>query len=101
MQQYESNLPANTTTVAVGNYHTIILTDMARMVASPAEVAALQAKLATFAARPEVAGVVVDVDSDARVAAADGQADVQPGVPEREKPGGERDQEYCRPGREE
>ena len=75
------NLPANTTTVAVGNYHTIILTDMARMVASPAEVAALQAKLATFAARPEVAGVVVDVDSDARVAAANSQADTRPECP--------------------
>jgi uncharacterized repeat protein (TIGR01451 family) len=62
-------------TPTAGNYRTIILTDLNRMTATAAERTALQARLADLAARPEVAGVVVDVGADARVAAANVQAD--------------------------
>ncbi len=66
--------PSNTT-VTAGNYQTIILTDLGRMEGTPDEKAALQARLVAFAARPEVAGVVVNVGADARVVAANTQAD--------------------------
>jgi len=62
-------------TAPAGNFRTIILTDLARMGGTLEEIAALQARLTTFAARPEVAGAVVDVGADARVAAANAQAD--------------------------
>jgi CSLREA domain-containing protein len=64
-----------------GNYQTIILTDMNRMAGTADEKATLATRLATFAARPEIAGVIVDVGVDARVAAANAQADAHPGCP--------------------
>src|SRR5919202_3569235 len=67
-------LPSPSLAAAAGGYQTIILTNPGRLAGSDAEKSALQAKLATFAARPEVKGVVVDVSADARVAAADAQA---------------------------
>jgi CSLREA domain-containing protein len=70
-----ASLPATSLTANGGNYQTIILTDLARMEGTAAEKATLQARLATFAARPDVAGVVVNVGADARVAAANAQAD--------------------------
>jgi CSLREA domain-containing protein len=72
---------AGTITPVGDNYKTIILTDLARMAGTPEEKATLEARLATFAAQPEVAGVVVDVGVDARVAAANAQADDQPACP--------------------
>ncbi|MEK7787717.1 MAG: hypothetical protein AAB658_20120, partial [Chloroflexota bacterium] len=76
---------APTLTAVAGNYKTIILTDLTRMAAHMAgtvdEKNALQAKLVALAARPEVAGVIVDVSADARVAAANGQANAHPECP--------------------
>ena len=71
------NLPATS-----GNYHTIILVDPTRMTGSPAAINAMLAKLAQLAARPEVQGVVVNVSQDARVAAANLQADQKVNCPE-------------------
>ncbi|HMO60373.1 MAG TPA: hypothetical protein PKC19_23720, partial [Roseiflexaceae bacterium] len=64
-----------------GDYRTIILTDMARMVGSAAEKAALNNSLAQLAARSEVAGVVVDVGSDIRIIDARGEADANTSCP--------------------
>ncbi len=57
---------AGSPTATAGGYQTIILTDTSRMPASvtgnsAAQVAAMLANLQTFAARPEVDGVVVDI----------------------------------------
>ena len=76
-----SNLPATSLSATAGGYKTIILTDMARLGGTLDQLAALQQRLAALAARPEVAGVVVDVDSDARVSAANLQADSHPACP--------------------
>jgi CSLREA domain-containing protein len=76
-----ANFPASNTTVAAGNYKTIILTDMARLTATSTDVATIQSELATFAARPEVSGVIVDVNNDAAVSAANTQADANPACP--------------------
>ena len=64
-----------------GNYRTIVLMDTQRMTGTAAEKNTLQARLATFIARPEVSGVVVDVSADSRVAAANVQADTYPACP--------------------
>jgi hypothetical protein len=66
---------ASTTIATGGNRKTIILTDLARMAGSAPEKALLGQRLAAFAARPEVLGVVVDVGADARVAQLNTQAD--------------------------
>ncbi len=76
-----SDLPASNTTAADGDFKTIILTDLARMAGTTSEKSAVQAQLATLAARSEVAGVVVNVGADARVAAANAQADDHPACP--------------------
>jgi len=62
-------------TATAGDYKTIILADMGRMAGSDAEKAALGIKLAEFAARPEVNGIVVDVSADDQVVDANTQAD--------------------------
>ncbi len=67
--------------LAPGSYKTIILTDLGRVAGSSAELGTLQARLATFAERPEVMGVVVDVGADVRVIAANAQADANPSCP--------------------
>ena len=59
---------------------TVILTDLARMPGTAGEKSTLQAKLATLAARPDVAAVVVDVGSP-RVASLNVQADANPACP--------------------
>jgi len=64
---------------SAGDYKTIILADLGRM--APADTTDLEARLAALAARPEVAGVLVDVGTDARVAAANAQADAYPTCP--------------------
>ncbi len=64
-----------THSATAGGYKTIILTDSSRLVGTPAEVSDLQTHLNSFAARSEVAGVIVDLGSDARVKAANAQAD--------------------------
>ncbi|MCA9900697.1 MAG: CSLREA domain-containing protein [Ardenticatenaceae bacterium] len=71
-------LPATTHTAVANNYNTIILVDNGRLAG---DLTTLQARLATFAARPEVNGVIVNVGSDARVAAANAQADIYTGCP--------------------
>lgn len=62
----------------------VILTDSARIAGTAAEKAAALTSLTTLAARPEVAGVVVDLSSPAygRVAQANAQADNLPGCPQ-------------------
>jgi CSLREA domain-containing protein len=76
---------APTLAATAGGYRTLILTNMARMrttasgAAGEAEVAALNAQLATLAARTD--GVIVDVGADARVQAAQSQADALPACP--------------------
>lgn len=62
-------------------YKTIILADMNRIVGTPAEKAAMLTKLNDFATQPEVSGVIVNVGGDARVAAANVQADSYPACP--------------------
>jgi hypothetical protein len=69
-----ANLPGTSLNAAANNYRTIILTDLGRMPGDP-DLAAMQTRLANLAARPEVAGVVVDVGADARVAEANARAD--------------------------
>jgi len=64
-----------------GGYRTIILTDFDRITGSQAERDLLAARLAELAAHPQVAGVVVDVGTDARVRAANQQADASPECP--------------------
>ncbi|MAT95737.1 MAG: hypothetical protein CL608_01110 [Anaerolineaceae bacterium] len=71
-------LPGSTHTAVSNNTNTIILADTSRM---SGDLTTMQARLATFAARPEVNGVIVDVGSDARVAAANAQADLYPSCP--------------------
>ncbi len=71
-------LPASTHTAVANNRNTIILADFGRMTG---DLATMQTRLAEFAARLEVNGVVVDVGSDARVAAANLQADMNPTCP--------------------
>ncbi|MBK7894856.1 MAG: hypothetical protein IPJ90_08225 [Anaerolineaceae bacterium] len=71
-------LPASTHTAVANNYSTIILVDNGRM---GGDLTTMQAQLAAFAARPEVNGVIVDVNSDARVAAANAQADTYTACP--------------------
>ncbi|HLE13827.1 MAG TPA: choice-of-anchor Q domain-containing protein, partial [Anaerolineales bacterium] len=70
-----TNLPPTSLTGESGSYRTIILTDFARLAGSADDEIALRDRLATFAARSEVRGVVVDVGSDARVAAANAEAE--------------------------
>ena len=76
-----ANLPATSTVIAAAGRRTLILVDWTRLSGSPAEIAALQDKLNSFAGRPEIAGLVVDVSGDARVAAANAQADARPACP--------------------
>ncbi len=64
-----------------GGYRTIFLTDPARLGGSAAEKATLSQRLATLAARADVAGVVVDVGQDGLVRAANAQADGLPACP--------------------
>ncbi len=72
---------ASPTTATAGTFKTIILTDPARTAGTDVEKATLAARLATFAGRPEVAGAVVNVGADARVAAANAQADANTACP--------------------
>lgn len=71
-------LPAETLSASAGGFKTVILTDLARLPGSPADKAALLARLNAFAARPEVAGAVVDVSASPRVAAANALSDPRP-----------------------
>ena len=66
---------------AGGGYKTVVLTDPARMTGTAAEKSTLAARLATFAARPEVAGVVVDLGADSRISALNAQADANKSCP--------------------
>ncbi|MEJ2708534.1 MAG: choice-of-anchor Q domain-containing protein [Anaerolineales bacterium] len=79
--QVSPDLPPTSLAGVAGDYHTIILADLARVKGSADEKTLLQNRLAEFASRPEVAGVVVDVSSDARVSAANNQADAYPQCP--------------------
>ena len=58
-----------------GDFETLILVDYSRLAGTPAEVSALQTALALLKARPEVRGEIVQVNTDARVAAANAVAD--------------------------
>lgn len=71
-------LPASTHPAVANNYNTIILADYGRM---SGDLTTMQTRLAEFAARPEVSGVIVEVGGDARVAAANLQADMNPACP--------------------
>jgi CSLREA domain-containing protein len=75
------DLPDSSLTAVDENYKTLILTDMDRIAGSATEKSDLQARLGDLANRLEVAGVVVDVGVDARVAAANAQADANPECP--------------------
>ncbi|MBI3242468.1 MAG: CSLREA domain-containing protein [Chloroflexi bacterium] len=66
-------LPASNTTATAGGFNTVILADLARMEGTAGDKAALLAQLNTLATA--VNGVVVNVGADARVAAANTQAD--------------------------
>ncbi len=71
-----SDLPVNGT-----NLRTLILVDWVRMQLAPGDQTALEAKLNQLAGRGEVGGAVIDVGQDARVRAANGQADLNPACP--------------------
>ncbi|HLH52764.1 MAG TPA: HYR domain-containing protein [Verrucomicrobiae bacterium] len=71
-------LPPSTSAAAMG-YHTLILTDFSRLSGTPADVSALKTAIASFVARPEVQGILVDVGQDTSVQAANIQADANPG----------------------
>jgi hypothetical protein len=71
----------STLPVSSGSFRTIIVTDFSRFPATEAEKNTLRTRLAALAARPEVAGVLVDVGQDARVAAANAQADANLACP--------------------
>ena len=77
---HPSALPAPAD-VAVTGVKTVILTDSSRIVGSAVDKAALAADLATFAARPEVGGVVVDVAGNARILGLNAQADAHAACP--------------------
>ena len=64
-----------------GDYQTVILINPDRMSGSPEEKSALLDRLNALASRPEVAGVIVDVSQDARVASAYQMADNNPQCP--------------------
>jgi hypothetical protein len=66
---------------AAGNFKTVILTDPTRIAGSAADKAALATKLATFAARPEVAGAIVDLSKIQRVTDLNAQADANAPCP--------------------
>ena len=72
---------ASDTPVLANNYQTIILTDWSRLPGTATETQVLQDRLTTLAARSEVAGVVIDVGADAKVAAANAQANSHPECP--------------------
>ena len=61
----------STPSAPAGNYRTVVLYDGARLPMNPT----LLGKLQTFAARPEVAGALVDVSADPAVATLNAQAD--------------------------
>ncbi len=71
----------STISPSANGIQTVILTDINRMSGTAAEKSALQAKLAAFAARPDVKGVVVDVESDQKVRDLNTQADANPDCP--------------------
>ena len=74
-------LPDSTTQVQVGNYRTIVLSDMSRIIGTADDKTALGLAIADFINRSEVAGVWVDVGNDARGVAANALADANPDCP--------------------
>ncbi|MCA9924000.1 MAG: right-handed parallel beta-helix repeat-containing protein, partial [Anaerolineales bacterium] len=73
-----STLPASDLVPTAGGFNTLILVDNSRLVDTTG---AIGTRLATLAERAEVNGVIVDLGSDARVAAANAQADNFPTCP--------------------
>ena len=63
------------TVASAGSYKTIILTDISRMSGTATEKANLEAAIANFATRADVAGVVVELDQDQRIVDANLLAD--------------------------
>ncbi|MCB0155384.1 MAG: hypothetical protein KDF65_11365 [Anaerolineae bacterium] len=78
-------LPSSSLSASGGDYRTIILTDLSRnnnrMEGTATEKSALLEALNDLAAQAEINGVVVDVGADARVVAANVQADANPACP--------------------
>ena len=69
-------------TPIAGDYDTVILTDSSRIALGNAQTAGPPAnKLANFATRTEVNGVVVDVNTDAVVQTLNAQAEAHRGCP--------------------
>ena len=81
-QDLDTELVPGTLQGIANNYQTIILVDSTRMGNDPAALNAMLAKLDQLKIRPEVNGVVVDVSQDARVTAANLQADQKLECPE-------------------
>jgi hypothetical protein len=83
-QDLDSVLVPGSLEAAAGGYKTIILLDRLRLEEEYDlnEVDALRVKLQALADRPEVHGVVLDVNEDARVAAANQQADEKVDCPQ-------------------
>lgn len=77
----DPSLPPSDNVAINGNYKTIVISDPTRMAGDAAEKAALEDSINAFIGRTEVAGVLVDVSSDTRVAAANTLADANPGCP--------------------
>ena len=76
-----SDLPSSSLAATAGGFHTLILTDHARLAVTDPLTPTLGSKLLTLAGRPEVNAEIIDVSADARVAAANAQADAYPACP--------------------
>ena len=76
-----SDLPPSSLTATAGGFHTLILTDHTRLAVTDPLTPTLGSKLLTLAGRPEVNAAIIDVSADARVAAANAQADAYPACP--------------------
>ena len=76
------NMPPSSIVPIADGYETIILTDYSRMDPTDPLSATMQARIDTFAALPEIGGVVVDVNSDTAVNFLNQQADNNPSCPQ-------------------
>jgi hypothetical protein len=76
-----ANIGAAPATAPGTGVKTVILTDPSRIAGSATDKATLAAKLAAFAARPEVSGSIVDLSQSPRIAQLNAQADANTACP--------------------
>ncbi len=81
-QNLDTTLVPPSLAAVSNNYKTIVLVDLERLTNAYGDIFSLTQALASLAARPDVQGVIVDVSQDARVVAANAQADVEVDCPQ-------------------